>query len=178
MSLVCSTCGRGYTYDARRGHTRKRCNSCCANVDQARFKQRVLDHLGGRCVRCGYSRCAGALHVHHRDPSLKTFQVSGSHSRSWEKVLVELGGCELLCANCHAEEHFNERRYVALRARPRLPDRKVQWPKRPRLAELVQSLPLTQVGKMLNVSDNAVRKHCRKVGVEYPKRGRGFWAPN
>ena len=48
-------------------------------------------HLPNRCARCRYSRCLAALEVHHRD---------GDHSNN------TLENFEILCANCHREEHF------------------------------------------------------------------------
>ena len=42
------------------------------------------------------------------------------------------------------------------------------------LKSWVWEIPLTQLGKMLGVSDNAVRKRCRKHGIPTPPRG--YWA--
>lgn len=44
-----------------------------------------------------------------------------------------------------------------------------------RLQELVNKHPMTKVGKMFGVSDNAIRKRCSNMGVELPKNRRGFW---
>lgn len=54
---------------------------------------------------CGYSKCKEALDFHHVNPNEKDFNISGSHSRSWEKIELELKKCVLLCANCHREIH-------------------------------------------------------------------------
>lgn len=71
-----------------------------------RLKQKAIEYKGGRCARCGYDRCAGAMVFHHMDPTQKDFAIgSKGHTRAWEKVKIELDKCELLCANCHAEEH-------------------------------------------------------------------------
>jgi hypothetical protein len=45
------------------------------------------------------------MQFHHRDPSTKSFQVS-SGNRSWARTLAEAEKCEMICANCHAEEHW------------------------------------------------------------------------
>ena len=71
-----------------------------------KIRHMAIDHLGGRCSRCGYDRCGEALEFHHRDPSQKDFGVSNrGYTRSWEAVREEIEKCVLLCANCHREVH-------------------------------------------------------------------------
>jgi hypothetical protein len=88
---------------------RLRCKRCSVEAVQRRrrkIKQMAVNYLGGKCRNCGYSKCVDALEFHHRDPTQKDFNVSDSgHCRSWEKVKIELNKCDLLCANCHREEH-------------------------------------------------------------------------
>lgn len=89
------------------------CNSC--NVNRRRFskKQFCLDYKGNRCQKCGYSKCSQALTFHHRNPEEKKFLISGSHARSNESLMKELDKCDLLCHNCHAEEHAKNNRWVS-----------------------------------------------------------------
>jgi hypothetical protein len=68
-------------------------------------KKRCVDYLGGQCVRCGYGRCIKAMTFHHRDPAEKEFLVSQMRDRSREVLRAELDKCDLLCFNCHMEEH-------------------------------------------------------------------------
>lgn len=69
-----------------------------------RNRDRLISHLGGKCSRCGYSKCNAALEFHHttgrKDPNFKSI-------RYWkfERAIEELTDCLLLCANCHREEH-------------------------------------------------------------------------
>lgn len=82
-------------------------------------KVRAVVYKGGTCVDCGYSRCLGALHFHHRNPSDKDFTISG-HNWSWDRIRAELDKCDLVCANCHAERHEREgdaKRAIELRLR-------------------------------------------------------------
>lgn len=76
-------------------------------VSRRRKKLRALalNQLGGKCFKCGYNRCEAALHFHHlRD---KKFGISQKGlTRSWTAIEKELAKCVLLCANCHAEEHW------------------------------------------------------------------------
>lgn len=60
---------------------------------------------GGKCEKCGYNKCERALTFHHRDPSTKLFGLSLNNlwAHTDEEILLELGKCDLLCMNCHAE---------------------------------------------------------------------------
>lgn len=58
------------------------------------------------CYRCGYKRCASALHLHHRDPELKEAPVSTLLTAAPERLLAEIDKCLVMCANCHFEYHF------------------------------------------------------------------------
>ena len=74
------------------------------------FKEWAIELKGGKCKRCGYCTCPDALQFHHRDPLQK--DVNPGVLRNWnrDKALVELDKCDLLCANCHAEIHYEIRR--------------------------------------------------------------------
>lgn len=72
-----------------------------------RLKVLAIVYKGGSCKQCGYSRCPTALEFHHRDSSLK--DGSPSSFTSWNKFKLELDKCDLLCANCHREIHYEDR---------------------------------------------------------------------
>jgi hypothetical protein len=65
---------------------------------------------GGKCTKCGYSKCLRALTFHHKDPTNKFFALDarGIQGSSWKKILEEAEKCELLCFNCHMEHHDEE----------------------------------------------------------------------
>lgn len=106
------------------GGQRRFCSRRCKNRDtstrhqnyasqQARGQQRkrqLIVEAGGRCTRCGYRRNLAALAWHHLDPATKSFSldVRTLSNRSQAEIHSELAKCILLCANCHAEEHFPE----------------------------------------------------------------------
>lgn len=74
------------------------------------LKHKLILYKGGKCERCGYNKCDGALQFHHKTPSEKEFALSQVHLNSeytLERLYKEVDKCELLCANCHAEEHYN-----------------------------------------------------------------------
>ena len=70
-----------------------------------RTKQKLIDYKGGKCQKCGYDKpIPGVYHFHHRDAKSKSFWVNGS-TLGYERQRQEVDKCDLLCANCHAEEH-------------------------------------------------------------------------
>ena len=69
-------------------------------------KGKLIAMLGGKCIRCGYSKCTRSLCFHHILSEKKSFTLS-SHGllHEWEAVLEEAKKCDLLCSNCHGELH-------------------------------------------------------------------------
>jgi hypothetical protein len=61
-----------------------------------------------KCTRCGFSHPA-ALQFHHTDPTTKEATIA-TVARSWslKKLKEEIDKCEILCANCHAIEHYSK----------------------------------------------------------------------
>lgn len=73
-------------------------------------KIRLIEMFGGKCQICGYNANVSALHFHHTDPLLKSFKLDMRvlSNRTWEVIVEEAKKCELLCSNCHAEQHNPE----------------------------------------------------------------------
>ena len=74
-------------------------------------KHQLILYKGGKCIKCGYSQCEGALQLHHRIPEEKSFALSDiniSKELDMIKLYEEADKCDLLCANCHAEIHYQE----------------------------------------------------------------------
>lgn len=71
-----------------------------------KFKQLCVDYKGGKCQLCEYKKYIGSLHFHHRDPSKKEFSISQCRTTVFsDKIKRELDKCDILCSNCHTEEH-------------------------------------------------------------------------
>jgi len=71
------------------------------------LKQKAVDYLGGKCELCGYDRCLGSLHFHHKDPKQKDFCIGTCKTTyGWDRTQQELDKCFLVCANCHGEIHW------------------------------------------------------------------------
>ena len=96
----------------------------------------------------------------------------------WERVLSEIQKCRLLCCNCHRKETLKQRktrrelnwvppqkRCIRPKLHQTVEDRKGSRPTKDELQKLVQIYTFVHVGKMYGVSDNAVRKWCKKYGL-------------
>lgn len=101
----CKKCGENRPEFFQRGRYTK-CKHC-RNVRERDRKQDAIAYKGGKCEKCGYCKCPGALDFHHLDPKEK--DASWNKMRHWQlkKIKHELDKCQLLCKNCHAEVHYN-----------------------------------------------------------------------
>ena len=79
-------------------------------IIRKRNKLILVEKLGGKCYICGYNKCVHALHFHHRDAKEKTFEISSNKFQDISKLLKEIEKCDLVCANCHAEIEFLEKK--------------------------------------------------------------------
>jgi hypothetical protein len=118
--IICENCN-----EAVETTRRKYCSKKCAKAKQwengkvehkikrkhrgLSRKQLVIDYKGGKCIKCGYSKCIRAMTFHHRDPSQKVFTLDQSklYQKTWAEILIEADKCDLLCFNCHMEEHHS-----------------------------------------------------------------------
>lgn len=74
---------------------------------KARNRKRIEEYKAlNPCIVCGETNPA-ALVFHHRNPNEKKDNVShlSKVSSSWRQVEIEIGKCEILCANCHLIVH-------------------------------------------------------------------------
>lgn len=75
------------------------------------IKKIIYELMGSNCVLCGYSKCKRSLHYHHINPleknsSIVNYIAGTNNSKfSWEKLVIELRKCTVVCANCHGEIH-------------------------------------------------------------------------
>ena len=111
----CSTCKVELTEDnayKKGNRLQSYCKPCHNKLFQARWQQRKIDAIaykGGKCKVCGYSKYYGALEFHHRDTTEKEFDWRKMRLVSKDKLTQELDKCDLLCANCHREVHYEQR---------------------------------------------------------------------
>lgn len=83
----------------------KVCLNTQTHKRQLENKKKAVELMGGKCIRCGYSKCLAALEFHHTNPENKEKIRTGRlASRCWDRYWIEISKCVLLCANCHREE--------------------------------------------------------------------------
>jgi len=64
---------------------------------------------------------------------------------------------------------------IVTKRKPPPPRRaKIVWPSAEVLGKLIWEKPTSQIAKELGVSDKAIEKHCKKLGLKKPPRG--YWA--
>jgi len=77
----------------------------------------LIDLRGSCCEKCGYNKNLSALDFHHKEPGEKESQLDmrtlSNSSMKW--ILEEFAKCEVLCANCHREEHNPELKIKTVR---------------------------------------------------------------
>lgn len=83
----------------------KRCSTCVSQIRRVAMKRRASEYKGGKCEYCHWTGCPAAFQFHHINRDNKEFNISRAHGLSWDKIVVELDKCIMLCSNCHATEH-------------------------------------------------------------------------
>lgn len=121
VEKICEICGQKFR-TIRHGETRKYCFTCSPRVDKEisrataitsirrAVKKQLVEYKGNKCELCGYNKCLGALQFHHLNPNEKDFDISkavnSSSGADMESLYQEVDKCILVCANCHAEQHW------------------------------------------------------------------------
>lgn len=102
--LLCQNCHRELHYNLS------------GNDGKIRIDKKIyLEYGGSECERCGYNKCPASLTFHHTDPDKKEFWIGGlserinSISDLDNTIKNEIDKCDILCANCHSEEHFDRK---------------------------------------------------------------------
>jgi hypothetical protein len=93
------------------GHKKSVCGKCHNKytLDLGKKKRSFLvEHMGGKCVACGFNKYQSALQVHHLDPSKKDQNFPSIRGWSEQRILAEIQECVLLCACCHSAVHSGE----------------------------------------------------------------------
>ena len=162
---------------------------------QRRKKEKAVELMGGKCQLCGYDKCINALDFHHIDKSTKEHKPARIISNgSWNRIIEELNKCILVCSNCHREIEstdysfdikslvkpfidrtcltckieFQTRNYDSKFCSIKcssLNQRKCTRPSKSELEKLIKNTSWVQIGRMFDVSDNAVRKWAKSYNI-------------
>jgi Zn finger protein HypA/HybF involved in hydrogenase expression len=129
-----------------------------STYSRASLKKRLINEglIENKCSKCnlGPEWCGEKL-------SLQIDHINGVPDDN------RINNLRILCPNCHSQtSNFagKQKKIVAQitdpnwRSKPRLNMRKVPRPSKEELVELLMNNSMVKVGKMFNVSDNAVRK--------------------
>ena len=77
------------------------------------LKIKLIKLKGGKCTECKLKydgKNGGMFQFHHKESDKKLFALGQNNLNrySWEKVLMEVKKCILVCANCHSIKHSEE----------------------------------------------------------------------
>jgi len=111
LSCWCRACHRiAVRAHAHRNGPRKPTAEWTAKLEAA--KALAVEARSQPCVDCGTSLPPRVMHLHHRDPADKAFQVSvlvRRHPAKLDLIRAEIAKCDVLCPNCHAMRHYREK---------------------------------------------------------------------
>jgi len=96
-----------YCRNLYRSHIIKRRRD--ANLRMRKLKEEAVISMGGKCQKCGYDKCFGALEFHHLDKSVKE-KVRLRANEDYQKIIQygKEGKVKLLCNRCHREEEWED----------------------------------------------------------------------
>ena len=108
-------CKRGHAMVGANVYLRKNQNPACHQCKNDRETQRRTENRRWflafkktlKCSRYPEDHPA-CLEFHHLDPGMKEFKISGKVSQGMDPARIrrEMQKCLVLCANCHAKEHW------------------------------------------------------------------------
>ena len=104
----CKVCQRQYNRNYYINNKEAEVKRAVKNTKERRKRLRdLVNNIKINCNRCNETHIA-TLQFHHTDPVTKEICIAEAVHRGWSdrKLLQEINKCEILCANCHAKEHY------------------------------------------------------------------------
>ena len=70
-------------------------------------KLKAIHYKHNECFDCKLAFHPAVYEFHHLNPNEKDVNLAHFKSASWERFVVELDKCIMLCANCHRIRHWS-----------------------------------------------------------------------
>jgi hypothetical protein len=102
---VCQYCNKNFNKKKNQGS--KTCLSCQTTKRRWKSRIKLLEMLGNKCVKCGFSGSPASLQFHHVNPGNKKYTLFSKNLLRKDRY-EEARKCVILCANCHLDEHTNK----------------------------------------------------------------------
>jgi len=120
------------------------------------YRKIAFNNYKHECNRCAFvGEYTSTLVVHHKDRDRANNDVSN---------------LEILCRNCHYEEHYGEARKAKSVISKNKTKTKIEWPELDDLTTMVRNSSYTAVGKELGVSNTAVKKYIWRRMPDFKKK--------
>jgi len=83
------------------------CHTAASKASRDARRLKAIEHLGARCVACGYDADIRALQIDHIDGGgRKEYLSTGSH-KMLKAILAGAEGYQVLCANCNVIKRYD-----------------------------------------------------------------------
>lgn len=126
------------------------------------IKRYIIKH-GIIEYKCSIKECGNIGEHLGRRLSLQLDHIDGDNSNN------QLSNLRFLCPNCHSQtDTFGSKniKKVVTPRKEKIKRNRFEVPPE-ELAEMVKVNSLCEVGRIFGVSDNAIRKRCIKLGIEF-----------
>lgn len=145
------------------------------SINNTKSKELKINYLHllniTKCNECGYDKCNNALEFHHINRSDKKFVLSNKFASKIidDSVILELGKCLVLCANCHKLIHsdtkfFNNNLPEIINKSNNLEYRcKLDYDEILQLHQKGNSI--TEISKILNKNKSSISTAIKKLGI-------------
>jgi hypothetical protein len=148
------------------------CNACKLKDWLGNPIRLDIDHIDGDGTNNSINNIQFLCPNCHRQKTIK-FRISSIQieSEKKEKRSYNKNSKPKLCQNCSKEINQNS---IKCKSCARTGIFKIEWPDKEVLEKSLWEKPTTQLAKELKVSDKAIEKHIKKLGLTKPPRG--YWA--